>query len=203
LLQNALQRRVGVARLLLSGRNNPERYRQVEISHEEYEQDTFDSDGGGRHRPFGSGRGGNDRGYALQVAYATADLTGVSFLNDPNNMFGDGTDPIFDLSGGFGFPGAGFLDLFVISTMLDAQLTALQGPFPSSFILASVVFDRTSPTAGTNLDLVNVSLSNADGSATIPLGDAAVVPEPTTMLLLGTGLSALVMRRRKANKPQQ
>ena len=56
-------------------------------------------------------------GYAVQVAYSPADLTGVSYVNDPNNMLGDAVDSIFDLSGGFGFPGAGFLDLFVISKM--------------------------------------------------------------------------------------
>ena len=143
-------------------------------------------------------------GFALQVSYNTAALTGASFVVDPNNRLGDGVDPVVDLSGGFGFPGPGFLDLFAFATMTDAQLAVLQGPFPSSFILASVVFNRASPTAGTQLGMGNVSLSNADGSATIPLGDdVRVVPEPTTMLLLGTGLSALVMRRRKASKSQQ
>lgn len=145
-------------------------------------------------------------GFGLQVSYNPADLTGVSYVADPGNKLGGGVNPaIDDFSGGFGFPGPGLLDLLVLAnfTMTGAQLTALQGPFPSSFILASVVFNRASPTAGTQLGMRNVSLSNADGTATIPLGDVAVVPEPTTMLLLGTGLSALVMRRRKASKSQQ
>jgi hypothetical protein len=140
-------------------------------------------------------------GYGIQVAYSPADLTGVSFVNDPNNMLGDLVNPIDDFSFGFGSPG--FLDLFVIATMTPAQLTALQGPFPNSFVLASFVFDRVSPTAGIDLRLLNLSLSNADGSATIPLGDVTPVPEPATMLLFGTGLSALAMRRRKASKSQQ
>ena len=141
-------------------------------------------------------------GFGLQVAYSTGDFSGGTYVVDPNNKLGDGVDPVLDFSGGFGFPGPGFLDLFVISTMTPAQLTGLQGPFPTSFILASVVFNRTSPTADTNLSLLNLSLSNADGSATIPLGNA-VPDHTTTMWLLGSGLSALLMYRRKASKSQQ
>lgn len=144
-------------------------------------------------------------GFGLQVAYSTVDFSGGSYVVDPSNMLGDPSDAdlaIVDWSGGFGFPGPGFLDLFVYAQMTPAQLIALQGPFPTSFILASVVFNRTSPTAGTNLSLLNMSLSKADGITTIPLGEP-VPDQATTMWLLGSGLGALFMHRRKASKSQQ
>lgn len=141
-------------------------------------------------------------GYGAQVAYNAADFTGASFIVDPNNKLGNVANPVMDFSGGFGFS-PGILDLLVFSTATAADLAALQGPFPTTFVLAHIVFDRASNTAGTNLGLLNLSLSNADGSATIPLGDVRPVPEPATMLMLGTGLSALVMRRRKARNSQQ
>jgi hypothetical protein len=135
-------------------------------------------------------------GFGLQVAYNAADFSAGSYTLDPGNMLGNAGDPIWDFSGGFGSPGAGFLDLFVIATMTSAQLTALQGPFPTSFVLASIDLTKTSPTAGSNLSLVNVSLSNADGTGTIPLG---VPDQPTTMWLLGSAVGVLMMHRRKAS----
>lgn len=135
-------------------------------------------------------------GFGLQVAYNAADFSAGSYTVDPGNMLGNAGDPIMDFSGGFGSPGAGFLDLFVIATMTSAQLTTLQGPFPSSFVLASVNLTKTSSTVGSNLSLVNVSLSNADGTGTIPLG---VPDQPTTMWLLGSAVGVLMMHRRKAS----
>ena len=141
-------------------------------------------------------------GFGLQVAYSIVDFSGGTYAVDPNNKLGDGFDPVVDWSGGFGSPGPGLMDLYVFATMTSAQLTALQGPFPSSFILASVVFNRTSSTADTNLSLVNMALSNADGTATIPLGER-VPDQATTMWLLGSGLGALFMHRGKTSKSQQ
>jgi hypothetical protein len=135
-------------------------------------------------------------GFGLQVAFNAADFSGGTYTADPGNMLGDAADPILDFSFGFGFPGPGFLDLFVIATMTPAQLTTLQGPFPSSFVLASIDLTRSSSTAGSNLSLVNVSLSNAEGTGTIPLG---VPDQPTTMWLLGSAVGALFMHRRKAS----
>lgn len=137
-------------------------------------------------------------GFGLQVAYNDADFSGGVYTVDPSNMLGDGSNPITDLSGGFGFPGPGFMDLFVFSTMPVADLIALQGPFPTSFVLARIDLTRTSSTASTDLRLVNMALSNADGSATIPLGDA-VPDHASTMWLLGSALGALMMQRRKAS----
>lgn len=141
-------------------------------------------------------------GFGLQVTYNAADFTGASFTNDPTDKFGDVLNPNIDFSGGFGFPGPGFLDLGILAGyVLEADLQAAQGPFPASFVLAHVTFDRSSSTAGTDLGLANVSLSNWNGDRTIPLGDIPV-PEPASMLLVGTGLAGLVARR-KLNRARQ
>ena len=134
-------------------------------------------------------------GFALQVAYNAADFSAGSYTLDPGNKLGDGVDPVLDLSFGFGSP-AGFMDLFVVSTMTPAQLIALQGPFPTSFILASVNFTKTSSTVSGDLSLTNMTLSNADGTASIPLG---VPDQASTMWLLGSALGVLAMHRRKAS----
>ena len=136
-------------------------------------------------------------GFGLQVAYNVADFSAGTYTLDPGNNLGDAVDPVLDFSFGFGSP-AGFLDLFAVSTMTPAQLIALQGPFPTGFILASVNFTKTSSTVGGDLSLVNVSLANADGTGTIPLGDA-VPDQATTMWLLGSALGVLMMQRRKAS----
>jgi len=144
-------------------------------------------------------------GFSLTLGFNNSFVSGVSFLNDPGTKMG--AAPL-DLSGGFA--GAS-LDLFFVAdaTATLASLAASEG---TSFTLATVNFMGTA--AGLSpLTLSNVILSNWNGDSTLA-GVSAVngeicvsangeacainaIPEPETILLLGTGLVALALRRRR------
>jgi hypothetical protein len=144
-------------------------------------------------------------GFSLTLGFNSSFLSSVAYTNDPNTRMG--LLPL-DLSSGFS---GGSLDLFFVADISEdqASLAASQG---ESFILATVSFAGVANGLSA-LSLSNVVLSNWDGTATLAgvgsrngqicVADPQVgncirtVPEPTTMLLFGTALAALALRRAK------
>jgi len=140
--------------------------------------------------------------FGLQVVFNDAILQGVSFQNDPNTKMGPAA---FDGSFGFGAGGTSPLDLFFSADLglSAADLTLLQG---TGFKLATVTFTAIANGVSA-LALTNVTLSDFTGN-TIPSsavsglvcvgGPCPTVPEPGLLSLLGTGVVALVARRRRS-----
>jgi hypothetical protein len=98
-------------------------------------------------------------------------------------------------------PGAGYVNLFELSLDSAADLDSLQA---SDFILATLTFDTlgvgTSPlsfTVNALGDSNGDSLTADNGSGSVTVDAARSVPEPSTLLLLGSGLAGLVAFRRR------
>ena len=110
---------------------------------------------------------------------------GDTVLGDQLDLFGVGF-PIIATT-----PGVGTVNLFELSFNTVAELDGSQA---GSFTLATVTFD---PLAGgtSPLALTVNALGDAAGGALIVASvagaDVTVVPEPTSLLLLGSGLAAV------------
>lgn len=132
--------------------------------------------------------------YDVDVLYDPTILafTGVSF-GDPNlgnqlDLFGLGNIAVAS-------PFTGGVNLFELSFDLPSDLDTLQ---PGSFTLAVLNFNAlqsgTSPLS-LNLNALGDSYGNSL-SATTQTGSVTVVPEPGTVVLLGSGIALLILRKR-------
>jgi hypothetical protein len=142
--------------------------------------------------------------YDLTVGF---DLTLLQFVNaQENGALGSGSLFLFT-------PGAGFVNLFELSALLDAQLAALQGDFFTIATLSFIGIDTgTSPLAlnifalggAQFLNPVSGQLETTDllalphtvGSATVTIVPNGA-PEPGTHLLLALALPLLAARVRR------
>lgn len=143
-------------------------------------------------------------GFSLTLGFNNSFLSSVSFLNNPDGKMG--ATPL-DLSNGFS---GGSLELFFVADVnaTENSLAAAQGV---SFTLATVAF-LGSANGLSPLKLADVVLSNWNGEQNLAgvgsrdgeicvggdcSGNVSEIPEPATLLLAGTALGALALRRRK------
>lgn len=142
--------------------------------------------------------------FDVDVTYDSSMLDFVDYQLGP--LLGDiGLGEALDLSWGEIFPG--LINVYELS-LLDANSTsgpAFFGPYleemqPSSFTLATLTFDTlavgNSPLEITRYFLGD-ALAGAPLSADVVKGSISPVPEPATVLLIGTGLVGLSYFRRK------
>jgi hypothetical protein len=157
-------------------------------------------------------------GFSLLLSFNNTILGAPeSFVNNPDNKMG--ASPV-DLSPGFS---GGVLSLFYLADGLISEpaLKAIEG---TGFRLATVSFtglaEGLSPLTLSISPITGVFLSDYLGTGVVPAtavsgsvcvdnpatpGDrcgAAAVPEPATLALLGAGISALVVQRRRRARSQ-
>jgi len=143
-------------------------------------------------------------GFSFVLGFNNTILSSVGYTPNPNNLMGP--EPL-NLSTGFV---GGSLDVFYLADEFATEqgLAAGQG---ASFTLATVNFQGLA-NGLSPLTLTGVELSNFTGGATIAgvgiqngeicvggncSGNVPEIPEPATLLLAGTALGALALRRRK------